>query len=199
MKKNNSMEKLNNKGTTLVELTVSFALLALFMVAATRIISYTVTIYHSAKAATYGMEVSNMISNKVVGQIEGAKDSTPVVVTSGAGGIDTISFMDETGSKVSISAAPQTMPGGGSTPGNYMCIYYDEVTDGSVKYDAVEWRFDSEAYMGYTVSELDFEYPGTEYGKNVLRMNLSLHSEKYGEYETAYYIKCVDVDEIEYK
>ena len=64
--------KLNkdNRGTTLVELVVTFALLGIFMVSATFIIVYTSQLYYNTKGATNGLEVSNMIAEKVVGQIE---------------------------------------------------------------------------------------------------------------------------------
>lgn len=189
-------KKQNNAGMTLTELIVSFALLALFMVAAMRIISYTVNIYFAAKGATYGLEVSNMISNKIVGQIEGAKGAKAPVVTANGSNIDEISFMDSTGSNITVSAVPFSAEG---ESGTYMNIHYDEVTEGSVKYDAVDWKFDSKAYMGYVVRELKFEKLGANYPTNVIRMKLVLHSERYGDYTTEYYIKCANVSEVQFE
>ena len=63
---------LNNDGLTLIELIVTFALLGLFMVAASKVISDTVNVYYSAKSIQTGMQVSSIISTKISGEIEGA-------------------------------------------------------------------------------------------------------------------------------
>ena len=197
--------QLNNKGMTMTEMIVSFALLALFMVAATRVISYTANIYYVSKGTSYGLEVSNMIANKVVGQLEGAsikqivsfeeiaedevpdedESANPIVNSAG----DCIKFCDATGSVVSTYLDED----------GYVVIHYDEVKNASVPYDAVDWRFDQNAYMGYTVKELRFENPGAEYPDNVLKMTMNLYSVKYGEYQSTYYIKCIGVDEIRWE
>ena len=191
-------KQLNNAGLTLTEMIVTFALLALFMVAATRVISYTIGIYYVASGNTYGLQVANMISNKIVGQIEGAGSAQePQVLTDGSG-IDKISFVDSTGSSITITASPQ-LKADGTSEGMYMSIYYDAVTEGSIKYDAVDWRFDSKAYMGYTVNELRFEDPGDNYPDNVMKMTMVLHSDRYGDYTTTYYIKCVNVKKINFQ
>lgn len=186
---------LNNKGLTLTEMIVSFALLALFMVAAMRVISYTIGIYYAASGSSYGLQVSNMISNKIVGQIEGASAAADPKVVTGTDGIDSISFIDSTGSNVTITASPQN-GSDGTAEGMYMCVRYDAVTEGSIKYETVDWRFDSKAYMGYMVKELHFEDPGDNYPENVIKMTLVLHSGKYGDYTSTYYMKCVNVNTI---
>ncbi len=188
-------KKFNNKGMTLVEMIATFALLGLFMVAATRVISYTVFIYSNAKGAAQGMQVSNMIANKIVGQIENANPANIPTVTEG-GNIDSISFTDGTGSNVVISVTPQLADG--APIGDYINIHYEEVTEGTVKYEAVDWKFDSKAYMGYQVSGLNFSNPGDDYPDNVLTMTLAIKSDRYGEYVSTYYIKCINVDKIEF-
>lgn len=198
MKKQNRITgKSNNSGFTLIEMVVSFALLALFLVAATRVISYTIGIYYAARGNSDGMQVAGVIYNKVSGQIEGALHAANPSVTGGDDGIDSISFIDATGSRVTISASPQKT-GEDLTEGNYVNIHYDAVTEGSVHYEDVDWRFDKDAYMGYTVKELRFEDPGDDYPDNVLRMTLVLHNGRYGDYTTSYYIKCVNADSIDF-
>lgn len=194
---NKKKRQLNNAGLTLTEMIVTFALLSLFIVAATRVISYTIGIYYAASGNTNGLQVSNMISNKIIGQLEGARSaSNPQVITDGSD-IDQISFVDATGSNITITASPQ-IDADGTSQGMYMNIRYAEVTEGSIKYDAVDWRFDSKAYMGYTVKKLKFEDPGDDYPDNVVKMTLVLHSNRYGDYTTTYYIKCVNVDKINF-
>ena len=102
---------------------------------------------------------------------------------------DCIKFCDATGSVVSTYLDED----------GYVVIHYDEVKNASVPYDAVDWRFDQNAYMGYTVKELRFENPGAEYPDNVLKMTMNLYSVKYGEYQSTYYIKCIGVDEIRWE
>ena len=190
-------KNLNNAGMTLIEMVATFALIALFMVAATRVISYVIGIYYAASGNSYGLQVSNMISNKIVGQMEGASSAAEMDITSDGSGIDSISFIDRTGSRVTISASPQKFKDG-SEDGMYMNIHYDAVTEGSIKYDAVDWKFDPKAYMGYEVKSLQFESPGSGYPPNVLKMILVLHSDKYGDYESDYYLKCVNVEKINF-
>lgn len=191
-------KKLNNAGMTLTEMIVTFALIALFMVAATRIISYVIGIYYAAGGNAHGLQVSEMISNKIVGQIEGASSAMTPAVTSDGSGIDQLKFIDATGSNVTITASPQILADG-SQDGNYLTIHYDAVTEGSIKYEAVDWRFDAKAYMGYVVKSLRFESPGSGYPDNVMKMVMVLHSERYGDYESTYYLKCINVDKIEFK
>lgn len=194
--KKRKLRKLNHAGFTLVEMIVSFALLSLFMVAATRMISYTIGIYYSASGHMNGMQVANMISNKIVGQIETASAAKTPHVNAGAEGIDSISLIDATGSAVTITASAQE---GAAPEEAYMNISYNEVSEGSIHYDAVDWRFDKKAYLGYYVKELRFENPGDTYPDNVLKMTLTLHSGRYGDYTTVYYIKCVNATNIEFE
>lgn len=189
--------KQNNAGLTLTEMIVTFALLALFMVAATRVISYIIGIYYAASGNSYGLQVSNMISNKIVGQIEGAERSMNPRITSDGSGIDSISLIDASGSNITITASPQPDETG-APQGMYINFHYAQVTEGSVKYDAVDWRFDAKTYMGYVVRQLKFEDPGPAYPDNVLKMTLVLGSDRYGDYTTVYYIKSVNVDKFEF-
>ena len=67
---------LDNRGFTLVEMITTFALLGIFLVAVTRMISYTVTLYHETQGAALGMQVSDMIATRLQGVIE---DSTLII------------------------------------------------------------------------------------------------------------------------
>lgn len=173
---------------TLVEMIATFALMGLFMVAATRVISYTISIYYNVKGATYGIEVSNAVASKVVGQLEGARGIISPTVTKVDDNIDQIFFTDETGSDVTVSVVD-----------DYLNIHYEAVSGGTVNYEAVNWRFDSKTYMGYNVKELHFEDPGEDYPDNVVRMVMVLHSPKYGDYRSQYFIKCSKCEKIEFK
>lgn len=185
--KRNKPIKLNQAGMTMVELTVTFAILGLFLVAAARVISYSVNIYYAARGASYGLEVTGMISNKVVGMMEGAENLPEI----SAGG-DAVSFVDRTGSLVTIG----TVSGVGGT---YLNIHYAPASFQSIQYEATDFRFDEKAYMGYEIERLIFSYPDgvgaaeseRVYPADVIKMELVLKSDKYGTYDTTRYIKCV--------
>jgi len=201
----------NNKGFTLVELITTFALLGLFMVAAARIISYVVGIYYAARGSSYGLEVSNMISNKIVGQVENASminsykldgeenyTKLPYIFDDydnhDGMTFDRLKLVDGTGSVVTYSVDSTT---------GVLRIHYDQTAnydpDNDTGYAAVDWYFDEEAYMGYKISRFDFSKAGDEYPDNVIRLDLSVDSPKYGEFDSYYYIKCFNVDEVKVK
>lgn len=189
-------KELNNAGFTLVEMVVAFALLALFMVAVTRIISYTVSLYHTTQASANGLEVSSMISNKIVAMLEDAKE----VELEDSG--NSITIVDQTDTKVTISVES-----------DFVNIFYHPVTTPSgeiLKNSGGEdvtpnWKFDDNAYMGFVVKELTFQrgdfiadsknQKGV-YPDNVIKMVLTVHSDKYGDndYTTTTYIKCPALD-----
>lgn len=183
-------KKLNNAGMTLTELTVTFAILGLFLVAATRIISYSINIYYAARGASYGLEVTNMISNKVMGMIEGAS-TMPQIDETG----ENISFIDATGSQVTIGTVT-------TNEETYVNIHYEPATYYDTEYEAVNWKFDEKAYMGYEVEKLKFYSPNKDvvneadklYPDNVFVMELTVHSPKYGSFDTTRYMKCVKVE-----
>lgn len=197
MKRRNNNLQLNNAGMTLTELVVSFALLALFLVAATRLISYSINLYYVNRGETYGLEVSDMISEKVIGMLEGARSTDyPEIVAVAGGNGSTIAFRDQSHSMVTIGVDGATgVPGEG-----YVVIHYDELIDDNedIAHEAVDWKFDPNAYMGYTVKTLTFtdvsEGSGSNFEGTVFRMDITLHSERYGDYESQYLIKCNNVD-----
>lgn len=195
----------NNKGFTLVELITTFALLGLFMIAAARVISYVIGIYYAAQGTSYGLEVSNMISNKIIGQIEnassintymidGIEDPVKIPYIFDGGDIDELKMVDGTGSVVTFSIDDTT---------KVLKIHYDETknydaTEGT-GYAATDWYFDEDAYMGYSISKFNLTQAGDEYPDNVIRLDLAVDSPKYGEFESYYYIKCFNVEKVEVK
>lgn len=198
MKKNNCKSKnlINNAGFTLTEMIVAFALLALFMVAATRVISYTVEIYHAAKGSTNGYEVSTMIANKLVGMIE---DATGPYSTGAAGEVVADGpSVEAGGSSIKFCNTENCNVTIGLNSNNFVEIVYAEVIaeDPADNVGEIKWTFDENAYMGYVVSGLNFSSPGAGYPENVLKMTITLNSFKYGEYTSEYYIKCARVEKI---
>lgn len=56
-----------NQGLTLVEMIVTFMLIGLFMIAASKVIANTVSVYYTAKGTANGMQVSSIIASKIRG------------------------------------------------------------------------------------------------------------------------------------
>lgn len=187
-------------GFTLVELIVCFALLGIFMVCAMLIISSVMGIYYHAKGVDTVRQVADMVATKVVGEIEGAVTGADVNDTevSGIGStVDSritagameymaigddgsyIDFYDRTGSHVKISVVD-----------DYLDIYYYPVVvdggTGTKPGRGVDWTFDPKTYQGYKVSSMTF----THVGGNIIRLELVIHSDKYGDYTGTQYIEC---------
>ena len=217
-------KKVNDQGFTLVEMITTFALLGIFLVAVTRMISYTVTLYHETQGAALGIQVSDMIAARIQGLIE---DSTELVTddltedekktlvvkahskTKEFKGIydpkgdDHITIKDGNGVIVEIAIEPE---GEGENLPEYLVVKYaaipgeDEDGDGDPanQYEVHDWKFDKNAYMGYKVKSLTFTGGYTdddsEYDPNVIHMEMTLQSDKYGEYSSGYYMRAYKVD-----
>ncbi len=203
---------LDNRGFTLVEMITTFALLGIFLVAVTRMISYTVTLYHETQGAALGMQVSDMIATRIQGVIEDStliltdwfylkesEEDREILESNGfdkgflPGGSDHIMLKD--GNEVVLEIYKD--PSGSGNPG-YLVIRYNEIPndDPDEAYEAHEWRFDEKAYMGYQIKDIKFamaEHMGN-YGDNVVYMTMTLVSGKYGEYTSEYYMRAPKVD-----
>lgn len=193
----------NNKGFTLVEMIVTFAILGLFIISASQIIVLIMNYYYHAKGVSYGREVTNTLTTKICGEIEGAQTGSTILSENGeiltadtvtmtiTPSGDKIKFYDKTGSQVMITAVD-----------GRLLIYYYPVTTTSeyggskiTRYEAVNWTFDEAMYMGYRISELKFEPANpAEYEKNIIKMTLKMTSSKYTDYESVQYIECYNFD-----
>lgn len=188
LKSKNVIQK-KNKGFTLVELMVSFALLGLFMVAVTRIISYTVTIYYQAKSQNYGLEIAGELGDAVSGVVSSMRTDVDMSLDNLLGNGDSTKLpcvkddkfymIDSTGCPVSI---------GKDEAGYLEIIYFKEKEDKN--YTEVPWYFDKKAYMGYVIDDMVLEKESGDYQDNIYRFEVSLHSSRYGDYKTTRYIRC---------
>lgn len=215
---NYKKRKFYNRGMTLAELVVTFLLLSIFMVAATFVITSIMSIYYRVQGQTYGLQVSNIIQNKIAGELEGAVSgnitSDDYDSTSVQGAIfiyndeQTIEFENASGSHVKL----ETYSKGDK---NYLLEHFYEVSgdtdasddgattddgdsgdDSSILFEAVDWRFDEAVYMDYSITTLQFSsLPASEYEGNVIKVYLVLNSDRYGEYESVRYIECYNFDD----
>lgn len=200
-----------NQGLTLVEMIVTFMLIGLFMIAASKVIANTVSVYYEAKGTANGMQVSAIIASKIRGEIEGARNATittevknedgttskvtqPYVMrlstdtTLGGqnetSGYNKIEFTDAQGSHVYI----------GVNENGYLVVHYYPVVVASGEVKSTNWVFDQKAYMGYSIKELKFTQPGGNYADNIIYMSLTLHSSRYGDFTYTEYIQCYNLD-----
>lgn len=199
------MKKIKNEsGFTMVELIVTFALLSLFITAAMIVISSATNIYYRGKAISAGMNVSNMLMEKITGQLEsalidpisddelrlesgGVPSNTAIQITKlESDKNNKIKFTDRTGSLVSIL----------EKNGKLVIHYYqvdtldDETGLPKKMYDDVDWKFDESVYMGYSLSKLTFQQANHNYIPGTIRVDITLHHPVYGDYSCTEYVNC---------
>ena len=143
----------NNHGTTLIEMVVCFALLGIFMACAAALISSITQIYYSIKGEMGSREVSDIVMDRIVSEIDGAKyfgsseahaDDNPTISA------DEITLCDKTDTRVSLSM----------DDGKLIVHYFEKVVDGSIgspnsRY-ATDWSFDDSFYKGFYLTNLSF-------------------------------------------
>lgn len=194
--------KLKNKsGVTLIELVVAFALLGLFIAVSCQVISNSLNVYYHIKALTYGQQVSDTLLEKISGEIEGAhpsilgvdEDKTLKIYENGA----VIELYDRTQSHICMTSSHSydkihnldRSIEKESDQENLFVIHYYAVN----RYEAVNWTFDKNFYMGYEIEKLTFSQAdpeGIEYPKNIIKIDLALTSKKYGSYHSTRYVEC---------
>jgi hypothetical protein len=62
----------------------------------------------------------------------------------------------------------------------------------------VDWTFYEKTYLDYSIKSLVIEKPEGFPG-NILKLTLTVVSDKYGEYSTTRYIECYNFDEDDYR
>lgn len=200
-----------NQGLTLVEMIVTFMLIGLFMIAASKVIANTVSVYYEAKGTANGMQVSAIIASKIRGEIEGALDATITTEVKNADGTTSevtmpyvmrlstdatlggqnesegynkIEFTDAQGSHIYI----------GVNADGYLMVHYYPVLVASGEIKSTDWVFDKKTYMGYVIKELKFTQPKGDYADNIIYMSLTLHSSRYGDFTYTEYIQCYNLE-----
>lgn len=185
--------KLNNqnKGTTFIEMIVSFALLSIFLVSAAAIISTIVSAYYRVKAETYSKQVSDILMEKIVSEIEGARfdasgNDDPVISDDNT----KITLYDKTNTKVSMYMSENEML-------ELQYYGFKDAVEGITRESTI-WRFDKNVYNGYTLKSLKFVFgdeldsfaeksdynmpSGLDYDDNVVIVFMKLNNYKYGDY-----------------
>ena len=130
------------RGTTLVELIITFALIGLFVAGTCQMIAASVRTYHQIRGANQAHQVADTLMDKITGEIEGAQvgvpydeDSDGITLHIFEAG-DKIELYDRTGSHIYITV----------NEAKELLIYYypvksqSETSSGSEnRYEAVNW------------------------------------------------------------
>lgn len=184
------------KGTTLVELIIAFALIGLFVVGSSQMIGVSLKTYHKIRGISYAKQVSDTLMDKITGEIEGG---TKWTLRSGSNGDSIMDMTDKTGSHICITTTDnrgEVETGSAVTweadQINGLLIYYYAVG----LYESVGWTYDESMYMEFEIDQLKITEAGEGYGKDIIKVELNLISNKYGSYKTTRYMQS-NLDETE--
>lgn len=182
------MMRRDDRGTTLAEMIVTFALIGIFLLAAAGIISSAVILHSNLSETMYAQSVGEILIDKVTGEIAAAqpKGNRALLIGEGetAGGTlgEGVSFYDREGNKACCFVRD----------GRLVFSYAE-----SVKVDLYgevqvkpkrEWMLEDKAYMGYQITDMQFARAGD---KNVLEITIKLKNLKTGfEYTVSGCTRC---------
>ena len=215
------MKKVNkdNKGMTLVEMVVSFALLGILVAASTVIISNVTMLYYRVRGENYARQISNIVITKVTSEIAGAKidnkntAANPKILKN-VDGVEDISgnairLFDRTDTEVIIYVKD------GVLVLNYPKIKDEENPNNNRV--STDWKYDKSIYNGFSIKELyivqaataDNEEIAARYGlkgvvqgnypDNIVAIYMTLESPKYGEFKVYRYVKIYEASESDFE
>lgn len=155
MRKANPPKKQDNRGSTLAEMIVTFALIGIFMTAAVGVIGSAVITHTEITAAMYAQTVSETLMDKITGELAAAQaNHEPAVVIDEFG--EEIAFYNRNGEAVVCS-----------------------VEDGLLVFRYGEghppWQLEEKAYMGFRITGMQIERPED---KNILEIHLQIKNLK---------------------
>ncbi|MCR5214203.1 MAG: hypothetical protein K6E10_07280 [Eubacterium sp.] len=183
----------NNCGTTLVEMIVTFAMLAILMTVFATIISSIVNMYYDMQGETYGRQVTDIVMEKVVSEIQGAKYSDglesdiPVFGNSQDNLVgDTLSLYDKTDTHVTLGKVQRTSTDYYELVVDYSEIIYTSAENADKSREATTWKYDTNVYNGYGIKELKFVradkladvYDGTNVGSSATAFDYSSYMDR---------------------
>lgn len=206
---------LGQRGTTLVELIVTFALIGMFMASATVMLSSTLRMFARMQATSKAITVSDTLLDKIVGEITAA-DLPSANNTDGyyfwlepqteanGGKSRWVVFRNRSKSPIAIFAAQaspeDTAAGKANTAimgtGELFLRYYamSSKTD-QRNVQEIDWHYDERVYMGYTIQDMWFSRENVDEHPNVIRVDLILQNPRTGfEYAAFRYAENYNYD-----
>lgn len=139
-----------NKGYTLVELIVTFALLAIFMTAVVACLPNITKIYTNLQAINHQKTICNTVSNQIRNElqstlgVEGADDALGVQNVNGKG---YIALIDDSGHQIMIPTGGAVSTGGAILPAS-------DLTGDTIEFvlrDGIIAQLDAKGFNGYTM------------------------------------------------
>lgn len=183
------------RGVTLVELIVTFALIGLFMTAATSMLTSTLKLFTRMQATSRAITVSDMLLDKIAGEITAAivppENSTngyyfwlqPKSVAK-EGEPRWVVFRNRSKSPIAIFAAEAQEDGKANIEtmgqGELFIRYYSVSEHEGRAVHELDWHFDSRVYMGYSIDKLWFEQEYGDEHPNVVKIHLTLRNPRTG-------------------
>ncbi len=199
-------KKSANRGTTLIEMVMCFALMAIFISSAAAIIASVTNLYYQVKGETYGRQVSDIIVQRVVSELEGAKwkdgsNENPKISADKM----TIELYNRSDTKATIT-----------TNDKQLLIRYAAFSNDDMTKSETNWKFDRKVYFNYEIEEMYF-VPGSalqsgmsaelgsklqsygistgniDYDDNIVLILLTVKSDKYGAYRSVRPVKMFNL------
>lgn len=178
----------DNRGTTLAEMIVTFALIGIFLVAAAGIISSSVILHGNLTSTMHAQSVGLTLLDKVSGELAAAqpKGGRSLIIGEGqtAGGTvgDGVAFYDREGNEVRSFIRE-----------GRLVFAYEESVKVNERGEVLvsperEWKLDDKAYMGYQITDMQI---GKLEDKNILEISIKIKNLKTGfEYTVSGCTRC---------
>lgn len=208
-----------SKGTTLVEMVVSFALLGIFVSASAVVISNVTNLYYRVRGESYARQVGDIVVNKVASEISGAMYDE---VNTGLNPYITDDFEEDT--NISVDGNVITLYNRSQTgisifaDDGILNVYYHKIegyknAEEEKNRQAVNWNFDKKMYNGYAIKSLEFvpanstendtlaaaygitDVNHADYPANVVAVYMRLESDRYGSFNICRFVKIYDAPE----
>lgn len=181
--------KKDNRGITLTEMIVTFALVAIFMAAAVSVITSAVVTHSELTASMYAQSVGEMLLDKVTGELAGAnaEKGHGIVISSRQQKEEELiessaEFYDRERRKTTCKIN-----------NGLLTFHYPQevVTDREGRTSIGEeedWALEEKAYMGFRVTHMQIRRANEE---NILEITIQIKNLKTGyEYTTSRCTKC---------
>ncbi len=178
----------DNRGITLTEMIVTFALVGIFMAAAVSVISSAIVTHSELTASMYAQSVGEMLLDKITGELAAARAGEEASILIGdpseVGGTEGVgaAFCDRNGRPVMCLIENgllhfRYLEEGQSLNEN---TAFQEWED--------EWSFDEKAYMGFRITDMQIKRID---GQNVFEIQVKIKNLKTGfEYSTSRCARC---------
>lgn len=163
----------NQKGMTLVEMIVAFALLAMFMVSAVAALTVSMRIFQRSISISRAQTVGAILLEDITGHI--GKASAELEYSDSS-----IAFKNAKGDREILYIG---------TEEKELCIHYDEDVD--TKRKAVEWRYPKNTYMKNQVTAMKIKKMETIDNRMLFKITIDLKNERTGyKYQASRMVEC---------